>query len=173
MGKKPPSERIPVEHALHLKAKQDTIKALERRTHTGVDKLVHHFPELESLMSAIEDLIDAADPAQGRALDAPRGTGQTISHDGLSTAAGRATLNDRRTLAYWRRRIAGIVEGMNNDLDPMVKRPGDTRPKCQKDGCPGLRKRQAHGIKFCGYCSKPMGRKSKPKRKKPAKESAA
>ena len=173
MGRKKPSERIPVEHALHLKAKQDTIRDLERRTHTGVDKLVHNFPELEALMEAIEHMIDRADPTQGRALDAPRGTGQTISHDGLSTAAGRSTLNDRRTLSYWRRRTAGIVEGMNNDLDPMVKRQPSTNPKCQKDGCPGYGLRQAHGIKFCGYCAKPMGRKSKPKRKRQAKESAA
>ena len=173
MGRKKPSERIPVEHALHLKAKQDTIRSLERRTHTGVDKLVHHFPELEGLMAAIENLIDRADPGQGRALDAPRGTGQTISHDGLSTAAGRSTLNDRKTLAYWRRRIAGQVEAMNNDLDPMVKRQADSRPRCQKPDCVGKGKRQAHGIKFCGYCAKPMGRKSKPKRKKQTKEDAA
>lgn len=152
--KRPPKQRddSPHIHALHAYADN-----LELATHSGVAWLIDGFPELAELHYAVAELLHLADARSGAKWDESRvGSPDYISSDGRSTAAGRGTYAARGRLDYWRRRVAGLVEALKSDLDPMSKPHGDARPRCGKRKCDGRGRRQPVGVKFCGFCGETM-----------------
>ena len=101
------------EESAHIQTLKRQLARAEQTTHTGIQVIVRDFPEIVDLLHAVSDLIYAADPAKGATTDGDgRGTANTLSTDGLSTAGGRSTLRDRKRLDSWRRNVAHMVRNI-------------------------------------------------------------
>ena len=140
-------------HIQSLKHERD--RALET-THTGIATIVFDFPEIADLLHAVSDLIYTADPKKGATTDGDgRGSTNTLSTDGLSTAGGRSTLRDRKRLDRWRRQVAHMVRNIENEMDPNYKRPPPRITKqCKTIECSHPNTRQNVDVRFCNFCGR-------------------
>ena len=144
------------EDSAHIQTLKRELAQARETTHTGIATIVGDFPEIADLIHAVSDLIYTADPAKGATTDGDgRGTTNTLSTDGLSTASGRSTLRDRKRLDRWRRNVAHMVRNIENEMDPNYKRPPSTeKPRCGSPECSNPGSRQPHGTKYCMFCGR-------------------
>ncbi len=155
------------EESAHIQTLQRKLEQAKTTSHTGIQSIAFEFPEVVDLLQSISDLIYAADARSGAITDGDgRGSGNTLSVDGMSTAAGRATLRDRRRLDRWRKRVATMSRNMDNELDPNYKHPpAAQKPRCGSPKCSNPGKRQEFGTQFCNYCGRQFARSGRRKTK--------
>ena len=146
------------EESAHIQTLQRELAEAKTTSHTGIQSIAFEFPEIVDLLQSVSDLIYAADARSGAITDGDgRGSGNTLSVDGMSTAAGRSTHWDRKRLDRWRRNVAKMVVNIENELDPSYKRPSASdKPRCRNRKCRYRDKRFDFGTKFCGYCGKQL-----------------
>ena len=144
------------EDSVHIQTLKRELAEARETTHTGIQTIVYDFPEIADLLHAVSDLIYTADPKKGATTDGDgRGTTNTLSTDGLSTASGRSTLRDRKRLDRWRRNVAHMVRNIENEMDPNYKRPPPRITKqCKRVGCPQENTRQDDAVRFCNFCGR-------------------
>ena len=140
----------------HIQALKRSLARAEQTTHTGIQTIIFDFPEIADLLHVVSDLIHNAHPGKGATTDGDgRGTANTLSVDGLSTASGRSTLAARNRKIRWQKNVAHMVRNIENEMDPNYKRPPATqKPRCGSPNCPNPGNRQPHGTKFCMYCGR-------------------
>jgi len=147
------------EESAHIQTLQRELAEAKTTSHTGIQSIAFEFPEIVDLLQSVSDLIYAADARSGAITDGDgRGGGNTLSVDGMSTAAGRSTYWDRKRLDRWRRNVAKMVVNIENELDPSYKRPQAVdKPQCKNRKCNYYNStRFKFDAKFCPGCGKPL-----------------
>ncbi len=154
------------EESTLIQTLQRELAEAKTTSHTGIQSIAFEFPEIVDLLQSVSDLIYAADARSGAITDGDgRGSGNTLSVDGLSTAAGRSTLRDRGRLDNWRKRVAIMARNMDNELDPNYKSPPRSNRQCGSPKCSHKWKRQPYGVSHCGYCGREFTQNDKSKKK--------
>ena len=155
------------EESAHIQTLQRELAEAKITTYSGLKHVIYYFPEIVSLLVAISDMIERADPASGAITDGDgRGSGKTLSTDGRSTSAGRSTLNDRKRLDRWGKYIDTMTYSIRNELSPHYKsRPGAAKPRCGSPKCSNPGKRQPHGTKVCMFCGRQFAKSGRRQKK--------